>query len=60
MANAGEVVLTNAMTTTLASKLNDQSNTGYVPSHISGEQIYIALNRFMRRSGRGEIVTWKS
>ena len=60
MANAGEVVLTNAMTTTLASKLNDQGNTGYVPSHISGEQIYIALNRFMRRSGRGEIVTWKS
>ena len=60
MANAGEVVLTNAMTTTLASKLNDQGNTGYMPSHISGEQIYIALNRFMRRSGRGEIVTWKS
>lgn len=60
MANAGEVVLTRAMSENLARQLTDQGDGGYVPSHISGEQIYIALNRYMRRSGRGEIVTWKS
>lgn len=59
MANAGEVVLTRAMQGNLASQLNAQSIGGYMPSHISGEQIYIALNRYVRRSGRGEIVTWK-
>ena len=59
--NAGEVVLTRAMQGNLASQLNAQSSGGgYMPSHISGEQIYIALNRYVRRSGRGEIVTWKS
>ena len=61
MVNAGEVVLTKAMAGNLASQLQSNGGGGtYQPSHISGEQIYIALNRYMRRSGRGEIVTWKS
>lgn len=60
MLNAGEIVLTRAMAGNLASQLSERGDGGYVPSHISGEQIYIALNRYMKRSGRGEIVTWKS
>ena len=58
--NAGEVVLTKAMQGNLASQLQEgRSGGGYTPSHISGEQIYIALNRYTKRTGRGELVTWK-
>lgn len=61
MANAGEVILNRAQQGNLASQLQEQGGGGgYVPSHISGEQIYIALNRYIRRSGRGEMVTWKN
>lgn len=60
MANAGELVLTRSMQNNLARQLQDNGNgKGYSPSYISGEQIYIALNRYMRRTGRSEIVTWK-
>ena len=60
MLNSGEVVLNRAQAGNLASQLNDgNSRGGYQPSHISGEQIYIAMNRYLKRTGRGEIVTWK-
>ena len=60
MANAGELVLTRSMQNNLAIQLQDNGNgRSYSPSYISGEQIYIALNRYMRRTGRSEIVTWK-
>jgi hypothetical protein len=58
--NAGEVVLTKAMQSNLASQLQNGGGAGsYSPSHISGEQIYIVLNRYTKRSGKGEIVTWR-
>ena len=62
LANAGEIVLTKAMQGNLASQLqSDGGGSGrYQPSYISGEQIYITLNRFLKRSGRGEIATWKN
>ena len=61
MLNAGEVVLTRAMAGNLASQLQDSGNGGgYTPSHISGEQIYVVLNRYTRRTGKGEIVTWRN
>lgn len=59
MANAGEVVLTRAQQSNLANALEGEGRAPYIPSHISGEQIYLALNRYMRRSGRGELVSWK-
>ena len=60
--NAGELVLTKAMQGNLASQLQDNrggGRGGYTPSHVSGEQIWIALNAYTKRTGRGELVTWR-
>ena len=58
--DAGEVVLTKAMAGNLAQQLQDSESRGqYYPSRVSGEQIYIALNAYTRRTGKGELVTWK-
>ena len=61
MLNAGEVVLNRAQQGAIASQLSENGGGGggYVPSSISGEQIFIAMNRYTRRTGKGEIVTWK-
>lgn len=60
MVNSGELVLNKAQQGNLASQLQDnERGGGYTPSHVSGEQIWIALNNFTRRTGRGELVTWK-
>lgn len=58
MANAGEVVLTKAMQSNLANQLDGAGLQGLGPSSVSGEQIYVVLNRYTRRSGKGELVTW--
>ena len=58
MANAGEVVLTKAMQANLANQLEGGGLQGLGPSKISGEQIYITLNRYLKRSGQGELMTW--
>ena len=58
MANAGEVVLTKAMQSNLANQLEGAGLQGLGPSSVSGEQIYVVLNRYTRRSGKGELVTW--
>lgn len=58
--NDGEVILNRAQQGNIASQLSSERESGaYRPSYISGEQIYLALNRYTRRTGRGEIVTWK-
>ena len=59
MANAGEVVLTKAMTNSLASQLQENEGGVRVSGEIHGETIVLAANRYLRRSGRGELVTWK-
>ena len=62
MLNAGEIVLTKAMQGNLASQLQGNGgggHSGYTPSHVSGEQIWIALNAFTKRTGKGEVVTWR-
>ena len=60
MANAGEVVLTKAMQGSLAQSLESpRGSGGFTASHVSGEQIWIALNAYTKRSGQGEIVTWR-
>jgi hypothetical protein len=57
---SGEVVLNKAQQGVLASQLSDNGGgRGYTPSHVSGEQIWIALNAFTKRTGRGELVTWR-
>jgi hypothetical protein len=58
MANAGEVVRTKAMQSNLANQLDGAGLQGLGPSSVSGEQIYVVLNRYTRRSGKGELVTW--
>ena len=58
--NAGELILNRSQQNSIAAQLQDtERGGGYTPSHISGEQIYIALNRYTRRTGKGELVTWR-
>ena len=60
MANAGEVVLNRAQAGVLAASLEaSDRGGGYTPSHVTGEQIWIALNAYTKRTGRGELVTWR-
>lgn len=57
--NAGELVLNKAQQGNLASQLQqiDNGGGGVDVARISGEQVYIILNRYLKRSGRGEIAT---
>ena len=57
--NSGELVLSRSQQFNLASQLEGDGNQGTTPSrpYVSGEQIYLGLNNYLRRSGRGEIVT---
>ena len=59
--NAGEVVLTKAMTNNLASSIQESERGGgsYKPSYISGEQIWLVLNHYTKRTGKGEVATWR-
>ena len=58
MANAGELVLTKADQASLINHLENNGMSVLGPSRISGEQIYITLNRYLKRSGQGELTTW--
>jgi hypothetical protein len=57
--NSGEIVLNKSQQYNLASQLEGDGNQGTTPSrpYVSGEQIYLGLNNYLRRSGRGEIIT---
>jgi hypothetical protein len=58
--NAGEVVLNRAQAGVIANQIEAGGQQGgYTPSHVSGEQIWIALNAYTRRTGKGELVTWR-
>ena len=59
MANAGEIVLNKSQQATLAQNL--QGNGGgsmNVVGEIQGEKIVLVANRYFKRTGQGEIVTW--
>ena len=57
--NAGEIVLNKAAQGNLASQLQDAGFGGVnMVGEISGESIKIVLNRHLKRTGQGEIVTW--
>ena len=58
--NAGEVVLNHAQTETLANSLeNDQQGGTTSLPYVMGEQIILGANAYLKRSGRGELVTTK-
>lgn len=59
MANAGEVVLTRAMAGNVAAQLQGSGNNVHVTGELRGESIYLAVNRSLKRRGKGELVTWK-
>jgi hypothetical protein len=58
MANAGEVVLTRAMAGNIASQLQGSGNNVHVTGELRGESIFLAVNRSLKRRGKGELVTW--
>lgn len=58
MANAGEVVLTRAQQGNLAAQLQGNGNNVHVTGELRGETIFLAVNRSLKRRGKGELVTW--
>lgn len=59
MANAGEVVLTRAQQGNLAAQLQGTGNNVHVTGELRGESIFLAVNRSLKRRGKGELVTWR-
>ena len=62
LANAGELVLNKSSQNNLASMITEAEGRGRGGNglaRVSGEQIWIALNAYTKRTGQGELVTWK-
>ena len=62
MANAGEVVLNRAQSGVLAAQLEggvSGSGGGTVRTVLSGEQCYLMIDRYARRTGKGEMMFWR-
>ena len=60
--NAGELVLNRAQQGSLASQLEGSAGgfrNGQIVGRIEGEKIVLVANRYFRRTGQGEILTWK-
>jgi hypothetical protein len=57
--NAGEVVLTRAMQSNLAGQLQNGGNRIQVVGRLSGEQLFLCAERWSKRTGKGEFVTWR-
>ena len=56
--NAGELVLTKAAQGNLASQLSGGTQNLRLDGVISGEKIHIVHNRYLKRTGQGELLTW--
>ena len=58
LASSGELILNKAQQGNLASQLTgaERSTQNGTP-YVDGEKIFLGINNFLRRSGRGEIVT---
>lgn len=56
--NSGELVLTKAQQGNLASQLSGGAQNLKLDGVISGENIHIVHNRYLKRTGQGELVTW--
>ena len=60
MINSGELILNRAQQGVIASQLDKGNGGGMrVVGEIQGEKIVLVANRFLKRSGQGELVTWK-
>jgi hypothetical protein len=60
MANEGELVLTKAMQGNLASQMRDNGGLGgNFHAVLTGENIHIVHSRYLKRTGQGELVTWR-
>ena len=58
--SSGEVVLNRAQQGVIANALQQEPRGGGNGlARVSGEQIWVALNAFTKRTGKGELVTWK-
>jgi hypothetical protein len=58
--NAGELVLNRAQQGSLASQLEGGGLRNLrLSAEVKGEQIVLVANRYFKRTGQGEIVTWK-
>jgi hypothetical protein len=59
-ASSGELILNRAQQGVIASELQNGNGGGMrVVGEIQGEKIVLVANRFLKRSGQGELVTWK-
>ncbi|MGX8694945.1 MAG: hypothetical protein ACSW8D_01045 [Prevotella sp.] len=59
-ASSGELILNRAQQGVIASQLESGNGGGMrVVGEIQGEKIVLVANRFLKRSGQGELVTWK-
>ena len=56
--NSGELVLTKAQQGNLASQLSGGAQNLQLDGVISGENIHIVHNRYLKRTGQGELLTW--
>ena len=61
MANAGELVLNKAQQGVIANQLQGGNNNNVEnrQPYVNGELIYLGLNNYLKRTGRGEIVVSK-
>ena len=58
--NTGELVLNKAQTGALNSMLEGGSGSGLnIAGEVRGEDIVLVANRYLNRTGKGELVTWK-
>jgi hypothetical protein len=46
------------MQSNLANQLHGDGSGGRIIGVLKGENMYLMVNRYTKRSGRGEIVTW--
>ena len=56
--NAGEIVLNKAGQASIASQLQNQGRQQSIVGVVKGENIVLVANRYLKRSGQGELVTW--
>lgn len=62
MVSSGEIILNKAQQGNLLSQIQQarDSDHGEIVARLSGEDILLVANRHLRRTGKGELVTWKS
>lgn len=58
--NAGEIVLNRAAQGNLLSQGSGGGFNGQIVGRIEGENIVLVANRYFKRTGQGEILTWKN